>query len=68
MQQWCYRNSFALGSLVSSSSKILTNFLMLIHQNRKGLIGNDHCKHQQLLCIDATDTETAGYTFLRSFP
>lgn len=44
------------------------DFLVLFHQNRKGLIGSDHHKHQQLLCIDGTDTETAGYTFLRSLP
>lgn len=44
------------------------DFLVLFHQNKKGLIGSDHHKHQQLLCIDGTDTETAGYTFLRSFP
>lgn len=43
-------------------------FLVHFHQNKKGQIGNDHHKHQQLLSIDGTDTETAGYTFLRSFP
>lgn len=48
--------------------RIWLNFFLILHQNRKGLIGNDSHKHQQLLCIDATDRETAGYTFLWSFP